>query len=145
MTRVQAKERGIEAFVKPILGSARNLPKGDLPTVHDDPKREVVLVASRRDVEGHAKLRAYLGDAVPRIANVRSTPIAVTYVGVPRFVANPNGLVVTNALFTATPRQSMTPKEVLALVKQLNAAMSRLPKARFAERRSPRAIEAIDL
>ena len=145
MTRAEAKERGIEGFVKPILGSARGLPQDEVPVVHDDPSREVILVASRRDVEQHQKLRAYLGEAIPRIASVHPAPIAVTYVGTPRFIANPDGLVVTNALFTAAPRQNMTPKEVLALVKRLNAAMSNLPKPHYTERRSPRAIEALEL
>jgi len=145
MTRTQAKERGIEVFVKPIVGGARDLPKSGAPVVRDGAHREVIIVASQRDVEQHSALRKYLAGSVPRIATVHPAPIAATYVGIPRFVANPDALVVTNALYAVTPRQSMNNKEILALVERLNASAARLQKGRFADRYSPRAMELLEI
>ena len=145
MTREQAKGRGIEAFVKPLLGGATGFPKEGRPVARDHPDREVIIVASRRDVEDNKALKAYLGDVQPRFASVRPAPIAVTYVGVPRFIANPDGLVITNSLFAVNPRQQMSPKEVLALVERLNAATGKWPKPRFAERYSPRQLEGAEV
>jgi hypothetical protein len=145
MSRDDAKERGIEQFVRPILGSVRDLPKSGTAVVRDGPMRSVVIVASARDVEEHAPLKAYLGDNAPRIATVKTPPIVVTYVGKPRFAANPDGLVVTNALFTVTPRQPMNAKEIASLVERLNAAAERVAKGQhYSERRTPRQMEALD-
>ncbi len=145
MTRVRAKEFGLEPFVKPILAGAREIPKSGSPIARDHPDREVILVASRRDVEEHPALRAYLGHVAPRLANVRAAPIAATYVGVPRFVANPDGLVVTNALYTLTPRQNLSPPAILMLVERLNRVTAAWPRLRHAERLSPRQFEALEI
>ena len=112
--------------------------------VRDAPDREVIIVASQRDVEQHQALHRYLGDHNPRIATVRPAPIAATYVGVPRFVANPDALVITNALYAITPRQSMSNKEILTLVERLNASTAKLSQGQRAARYSPRALEALE-
>ena len=145
MTREQAKERGIEAFVKPLLGGATGLRKEGEPIARDHPGRQVIIIASRRDVEDNEALKNYLGDVQPRFASVRPAPIAVTYVGIPRFIANPDGLVITNSLFAVNPRQQMSPEEILALVERLNTATAKWPKPRFAERYSPRQLEAVEV
>lgn len=145
MSRAQARERGIEAFAKPILGGSREFPKEGKAVVHDAADREVVIIATRRDVEQDANLRAYLGEVPPKLASVRPAPIAASYVGTPRFVANPDALVITNSLYTLTPRKDMSPKEILALVERLNAAMARRPKTRFADRFTPRELEQIEI
>jgi hypothetical protein len=145
MSRAEAAARGIEGFVRPILGGARDLPKNGMPVVRDHEAREVVIVATRRDVESHPKLREYLCDSAPRIASVRPAPIAATYVGKPRFVANPDGLVVTNALYTVTPRRNMTPREILALVQRLNAAALRIGESVKTQRYTPRSLESMEL
>jgi len=145
MSRDRARELGIETFVKPILGGARDLPKGESQVARDDETRSVVLLASRRDVEQHPKLKAYLGELEPRLASVRIAPIAATYVGIPRFVHNPDGLVITNALYTVTPRQNLSEKETLQLVDRLNRAMEKRKKTRFADRLTPRQFDAIEL
>lgn len=145
MTRAEAKDRGIELFVKPLLGGAMTLPKDGQPVVRDHPDRKVVLMTSRRDVERHPAVAAYLGDAEPKFSQVQPAPIAVTYVGIPRFVANPDGLIITNSLFTATPRQNLGEKEILALVKKLNASTSNMQKGRFAQRYNPREMEALTI
>lgn len=145
MTRSEATQRQLDRFVKPVIGGAAAFPKDGKPIVRDVPDRKVLLIASVREVAEFPALRAYLGDNSPRLATVRIAPIAATYVGVPRFVTNPDGLVITNSLYTVTPRQTMTTKEVLALVERLNAAMEKLPKQRFAERYSPRTLEALEI
>jgi hypothetical protein len=145
MTREEAKERDVEQFVKPVLGGSTAFPKTGKPVVRDSPDRHVLLVTSARDVNEFPALRAYLGDVAPKVASVRIAPIAATYVGVPRFVANPDGLVITNSLYTVTPRKKMTAKEIVALVEQLNAAMSKLPRALFGGRYTPRTLEAIEI
>ena len=145
MSRERARELGIEAFVKPILGGARDMPKTDPPVAHDHEAREVILVASRHEVEQYPSLRAHLGDTVPKVATVRIAPIAATYVGPPRFVLNPDGLVITNALYTVTPRQNLNSKELLALVKQLNRVSEKRKKGASAERLTPRQFEDIEI
>jgi len=145
MSRERARELGIETFVKPILGGARDLPKGESQVARDGESREVVLLASRRDVEEHPKLKAYLGQHEPRLASVRIAPIAATYVGVPRFVFNPDGLVITNALYTVTPRQNLSEKETLQLVERLNRAVANRKKTHFSERLTPRQFDAIEV
>lgn len=104
-----------------------------------------MTVASRRDVEQHAGLRAYLAGVEPRVANARSAPIAATYVGTPRFVFNPDGLVITNSLYTVTPRQKLSDRETLELVDRLNRAAEQWPRTRFLQRLSPRQFEAVDI
>jgi hypothetical protein len=144
MTREEAKERGLEAFVRPVLGGAAAFPKDGTAVVRDAPGRKVLLVANMRDLEEFAALRAYLGGATPRVASVRVAPIAATYVGAPRFVANPDGLVVTNSLFTVTPRHHVAPQDIQALVERLNSAAARIapiPGARY----TPRELEAIEV
>jgi hypothetical protein len=145
LSRADARTLGLESFAKPVLASTRDFPKDGQAVVRDNPEREVVIIATRRDVEEHAALRAYLGQTAPKIGTFRPAPIAATYVGVPRFVANPDGLVITNALYTVTPRQSMTAEEILALVDQLNAAMSKRAKPRLAERFTPRELEGVGI
>lgn len=146
MTRAQAKERGIEAFVKPILAGKREFPTSGPAVVHNNKDRSVMLVASKRDVEQHPKLQAYLGEVTPKLATVRPSPIAVNYVGHPHFVANPDGLLITNALFTATPLQNMGPEDVLKLVDRLNHAMAARAKgSKFAERFTPRGLEQLEV
>lgn len=145
MTRAEAHARGLEQFVRPVLNSARDFPKTGRAVVHDGPGREVVLLASARDVEQHPALKKYLGDVVPRVAIARSAPIAATYTGVPRFVENPDDLVVTNSLYRVTPRQPMSKGEVQTLVERLNAAMAKRPSSRFAERWTPRQMEALEI
>lgn len=143
MTREEAKQRGLERFARPILGSVRDFPRDGPYVVRDRADREVVIVASRRDVEEHASLRDYLDGVVPRLATVRPAPIAASYVGIPRFVANPDGLIITNALYTVTPRQNMGAQEVLALVERLNRAMSHRARGHSSDRFTPRQLEAI--
>lgn len=145
MTRSEASERKLDRFVRPVLGGSSAFPKDGKPIVHDSPERKVVLIAGAHEISEFPALRSYLGDNAPRLATVRIAPIAVTYVGAPRFVANPDGLVITNALYTVTPRQSMSPKEILTLVERLNAGMKKLPQQRFAERYTPRSLEAIEI
>jgi hypothetical protein len=145
MSRARARELEIESFVKPVMGGARDLPATAPFVVHDNPTREVILLASRRDVEQHAKLRMYLGAREPKLASVKLAPIAATYVGTPRFVYNPDGLVITNALYTVTPRQTLSAKETLQLVDRLNQAMEKRKKTRFADRLTPRQFDAIEL
>ena len=70
----------------------------------------------------------------------------MTYVGTPRFAANPDGLVVTNSFYTVTPRQPLTAKEVAALVERLNAAaVKSVRKGQYAERRTPRQMETLEV
>lgn len=145
MSRQDAAERGLDRFVRPVLNSAREIPKSGRAIVRDHPNREVVLLASARDVEDHAVLRNYLGDVAPRISMPRSAPIAVTYTGVPRFVENPDGLVITNSLYRVTPRHPMKQEEIAALVERLNTAMARRPTSGFAERWSPRQLESLEI
>lgn len=145
MSRARAQELGIENFVKPVMGGARDLPTKSPFVVHDNPGRDVVLLASRRDVEQHPKLRAYLAGREPRLTSVKPAPIAATYVGIPRFVFNPDGLVVTNALYTITPRQNLSVQETLQLVERLNRSMVGRQKGRFAERLTPRQFDALQL
>jgi hypothetical protein len=143
MTRAEAQRRGIETFVRPILAGKREFPETGPSIVRDSPGRKVMLVASRRDVEQNANLAVYLAGVEPRLSAVRPAPMAVTYVGQPRFVANPDGLLITNALYTATPRQNMTPKEILDLVEQLNLAITSRAKPGPAKRFSPRTLEEL--
>lgn len=145
MTRSEAAERHLERFVKPVLGGTSAFPKDGKPVVHDNPDRKVVLIANAREVAEFPALRAYLGENAPRLAAVRIAPIAATYVGIPKFVANPDGLVITNALYTVTPRQTMSAKEIVALVERLNGAMKIFPKPRVAERFTPRTLESLDI
>ena len=145
MTREEAKERGLERFVKPVLGGLTLFPKEGKPVVRDSPERKVVLVVSARDVEDFPVLRAYLNGASPKLATVRPAPIAASYVGTPRFVANPDGLVITNSLYGVTPRQDMNAKDIVAFVERLNAATAKMPKQRFAQRYTPRELEAIPI
>lgn len=143
MSRAEAQERGLERFVKPVLGGSAAFPKTGKPVVHDSPERKVLLIATKRDVEQFSALRAYLGDVQPKLASVKAAPIAATYVGTPRFVSNPDGLVITNSLYTVWPRENLAPKDILAFVEQLNAAMGKLPTTRFASRYTPRELEAL--
>jgi hypothetical protein len=145
MTREEAKERHLDAFVRPILGGARDLPSGADHVVRDGPDRRVILLASSRDLEEYPILQAYLAGTKPRLTRAAGAPIAATYVGQPRFYANPDGLIVTNALYTVTPRQKLDDKEIRALVDQLNAATENLPKSRFVDRYSPRTLEALEI
>lgn len=144
MSRTEAAERGLGAFVRPLMGGVASFPKDGKPVVRDSPDRKVILIASSHDLLSHEALRAYLGDVKPRLTNIRPAPIAVTYVGIPRFVANPDGLVVTNSLYTLTPRSNLSFKEVLALVERLNTATSTWKKPRYAHRYTPRELESID-
>ncbi len=145
MTRDEARERDLEAFVKPVLGGSTAFPKDGKPVVRDTLERRVILVANARDIQDFPALRAYLGDVAPRVASVRVAPIAATYVGVPRFVANPDGLVVTNSLFMVTPRQNMIAKDILALVERLNAATAKLRSSQLAARYTPRTLESLEV
>jgi CBS domain-containing protein len=147
MSRDAAKERNLEQFARPMLGSVRELPRSGTPVVHDIPEREVVIIASAHDVETNASLKAYLGDVAPRVATAKGPPIVATYVGIPRFVANPDGLVVTNSFYTVTPRQPMSAKEVASLVERLNAAaIKAAPKGKqYAERHTPRQMETLEI
>jgi hypothetical protein len=145
MTREEAKERGLERFVKPVLGGSGAFPKSGKPVVRDIPTRQVLLVASTRDVAEFPTLRDYLGDVSPKVATVRIAPIAATYVGVPRFVANPDGMVITNSLYTVTPREEMSAKEIVVLVERLNAATARLPTPSSAARYTPRTLESLEI
>ena len=145
MSRERARDLGIERFTKPVIAGARAIPDTSPPIIRNSPSTSVVLLASRRDVEEHAELHAYLGSVAPRLASVRISPIAASYVGVPRFVANPDGLVITNALYAVTPRQEMSPKDILALVERLNDAMKKLPRTIYATRRTPRELESVKI
>lgn len=145
MSRTRARDLGIEAFVKSVLTGVRSIAKDGPQMARDNDRREVVLLASRRDVESHERLRAYLGEHRPRLANVRIAPIAATYTGIPRFISNPDGLVVTNALYTVTPRQDLTDNEVLMLVERLNRAMAGRKDGDFGRRMTPRQFDAIDI
>jgi hypothetical protein len=143
MTREQAKDRGLERFVRPVITSAREVPRTGDPVIRDNAGRHVVLIASRHDVDEYAVLSEYLGDRIPRIATVHPSPIAATYVGVPHFVANPDGLIVTNSLYCVRPRQSLSEAEVIELVGRLNTVAANLPRM-AGIRYSPRALEAMD-
>jgi hypothetical protein len=145
ITRAQAKEHGIEAFVKPILAGKREFPTSDPAVIRNSSDRMVMVIASQRDLEQNPELRAYLRDVRPKLATARPAPIAVNYVGRPRFIANPDGLLITNALYTATPLQNLTSAEILKLVERLNRAMEALPKTRFVTRFSPREMEQIEI
>ena len=145
MTRAEAKERGLEQFVKPVLGGATAFPKSGKPVVRDSPDRLVLVIATTRDVDDFPALRAHFGETSPKVASVRVAPIAATYVGVPRFVSNPDGLVITNSLYTVTPRKSMNQKDIAALVDRLNVAMARLPKKGYAGRYTPKSLEALEI
>lgn len=145
VSRAEAKRLGIESFTRPVLRSARETAKDRPAVVYDAPDREVIIIAAKRDIDQNPKLKEYLGEMRPRVANVRPSPIAVTYVGVPRFVANPDGLIVTNALFTVTPRKNMTSEDIVALVQRLNDAVSRFDSSGKGKRRSPREIEDIEI
>ena len=145
MSRARARELGIEKFVKPVMGGARDLPATAPFVVHDNPARDVILLASRRDVEQHAELRMYLGAREPKLVSVKPAPIAATYVGIPRFIYNPDGLVITNSLYTVTPRQNLSEKETLQLIERLNGTTAKWPKTQFAQRLTPRQFEALDL
>lgn len=142
MSRAEAKARGLEDFVRPILAGKREFPTEGAPLVRDTPQRSVILIASRREVEQHPVVRDYLQGVEPKLSTVRPAPIAVSYVGSPRFVANPDGLLVTNALYTATPRQNMTTHEIMALVERLNAAVKNRPGTL---RYSPRQLEQVEI
>jgi hypothetical protein len=144
MTRDQAKDRRLERFVRPVITSARELPRTGNPVIHDNAGRQVVLIASRHDVEEYADLSEYLGQRIPRIATVHPPPIAATYVGVPHFVANPDGLIVTNSLYCVRPRQALSEDEIITLVGRLNEAAAKLPRT-VGVRYSPRALEAMDI
>ena len=145
MSRTRARELGIEDFVRPVLGSTNDLPRSGSPVVRDHPQRDVILIASLHDVNRHSNLKNYLGDREPKISNVRPAPIAASYTGVPRFAANPDGLVITNALYTVTPRQNLTDQETLHLVERLNRAMAKHPKSARASRLSPRQFDEIEI
>ncbi len=145
MSRERARELGIEVFAKPILSGTRDLPKSGAPIARDGDERSVMLVASRRDVEQHEKLRAYLNGVEPRVASVRIAPIAATYVGTPRFVCNPDGLVITNALYTVTPRQKLNDKEIFEFVRRLNTATEKWPRTRYSQRLTPRQFETVEI
>jgi hypothetical protein len=144
MTRAQALERGLHRFVRPVIVSARELPRKGDPIINDGPERFVVLVASKRDVEDYVALGKYLEGQSPRIASVHPPPIVVTYTGLPYFVANPDGLAVTNSLYCVRPRQALSRTDVLSLVVRLNAAAATLSEAPAA-RYSPRELEALDV
>ena len=145
MTRAQARKVGIESFTRSVIRGSRSFPKDGPPIIYDNPEHEVIVIVSKRDVEEHPKLRAYLGDASPRLASVQTAPIAASYVGIPRFVANPDGLVITNGLFSVTPRQRMAAEEVSTLVERLNTAAARLGKPHGAQRFTPRSLEQIEI
>lgn len=146
ITREEAKNRGIERFCSPVLGGTMmTIPKDGKAVVRDSPDRHVIIIATQRDVEEFAPLREYLAGVKPRVATPRTAPIASTYTGVIRFVANPDGLVITNSLYTVKPRQPMTPKEIVALVERLNAASARIPKSRYSMRYTPRSLEQIEI
>ncbi len=145
MTPAEARSRGVEKFVRPVLNSAREFPRSGRAAVYSNPDREVVLLASSRDCEEHAALRDYLGEVGPRVSIARTAPIAAAYTGVPRFVENPDGLIITNSLYRVTPRQPMTPKEIQDLVVRLNTAMASRPAPRNAERWTPRGMESLEI
>ena len=109
------------------------------------PDRKVLLVATARDVDDFPALRAYLGAISPKVASVRIAPIAASYVGVPHFVANPDGLVITNSLYTVTPRQNLSEKAIAVLVDRLNAAIAKQPRATVAVRYTPWSLEALEI
>lgn len=144
MTRAEAKERNLERFVRPALVSARELPRWGDPVIRDTSTLNVVLLASKRDIEEYPTLSEYLGDSIPRIASVHASPVISTYTGVPYFVANPDGLIVTNALYCVRPRQSLGDSEIFDLVLRLNDAAAKLPRTTGA-RYSPRALEKLNL
>ncbi|HEY8296517.1 MAG TPA: hypothetical protein VIG32_00630 [Candidatus Baltobacteraceae bacterium] len=148
MTRAKATEHGLEQFVKPVLGGSTAFPKNGIPVVRDGPDRHVLLVVSAADVDRFPALRAYLGGVAPKVVSPRFAPIAASYVGVPRFIANPDGLIITNSLYAVTPRQSMSAKDVVALVERLNETTAKLSKPNAtgaATRYTPRTLEALEI
>lgn len=145
MTRPEARSRGLEKYVRPIVHSARELSQRGNAVVTDHPERLVVVIASVRDYEQDTALRKYLGDEPPRVRSGGSAPIAATYVGTPRFAENPDDLVVMNSLYRISPRQPMTREQIQKLVERLNHATSKLAQRRFAERWTPRQMEALEI
>ncbi|MGH7660295.1 MAG: hypothetical protein ACRENA_05165 [Vulcanimicrobiaceae bacterium] len=145
MTRRQARDHELENFVRPVLNSVRDFPKSGRAVVHDHPDRQVVLIVSARDCEQYTAVRTYLRDVVPRVSIVRTSPIAASYTGIPRFVENPDGLVITNSLYRVTPRHSMSTEQIRDLVARLNAAMGRRSPAQRAERWTPRQMESLEI
>ncbi len=145
MTRDDAKERGIEAFVHPIVDGAREIPNSAHPVISSNSSRLVVLLATPNDVATIPALKAYLGDRTPKVSSFKPSPIVVTYVGAPRFAENPENLVVLNSLYCVRPKKQLTPKELTELVQRLNTMSARLPVDRLASRRSPSDFDAFDI
>jgi hypothetical protein len=145
MTRDEAATRGIEAFVYPIIDGAREIPDAEQPSLSDNPSRLVVLLATRTDVEATPALKAYLDEKRPKVASFKPSPIVVTYVGTPRFAGNLENLVVLNSLYCVRPKKQLTAKQIMELVRNLNAVCARLTVSRFAQRRSPSDFNALEI
>ena len=148
MTREKATEHNLLLFVKPVITSVRDLPQIGESVVKDVPALKVILRPSIHEINAHPEIRRYLGTAIPKAAVPRPStlaPIVATYVGIPRFVANPDGLIVTNALYKVIPRREMSQGETRSLVDRLNLAVANLPKPRYAERWTPKQMESLVL
>jgi len=143
MSREKARRRGLDRFVRPVIAGAREIRA--TTEVRDSSDRLVVLLATPRDVETYPALRDYLGDTIPRIGTSGTAPIVATYVGVPHFAANPDGLVVLNSLYRVNPRTTLSPGEIGDLVAKLNVAAAKWPTSRLTSRRSPAEFEALEL
>ena len=146
MTREKAKTHKLLSFVRPIITSAREFPITGPAIVQDNPKVKVILLTNTNEINANPALQNYLGTAPPCRLSSSSTdaaPILATYVGIPRFVANPDSLLVNNSLYKVKPFKEMDPEEIRLLVDSLNLAVANLPKQRYAERWTPTQVESL--
>lgn len=145
MTRDEARARGVENFVHPIIDGARDMPSAEHAVIVNTTSRLVVLLATPNDVATTPALKEYLREKLPKVSSFKPSPIVATYVGPPRFAENPENLVVLNSLYCVRPKRQLSAKELAELVRRLNAASARLPANRFASRRSPSDFNALEI
>ncbi|MGH2498487.1 MAG: Eco57I restriction-modification methylase domain-containing protein [Candidatus Limnocylindria bacterium] len=139
MSRAQARARGLEPYVVPVLTGAKQVLQAH-GVMYATEVDEVLLIAPKgTDLQQseHAALRAYLNEGERAKVHERylcshrtpwwhlsfkPAPIVATYMArqPPKFARNPDGLAILNVFHGLHPRVALTDAQLDALARSLN-------------------------
>lgn len=139
MTRAQATDRGLSAWVRPAITQASEILRSD-GVIRDTPELRVILdLPADLDRSAHPDVDAYLAHGEDlavdrryitthrkpwwRVGIGKPAPIVASYMArqPPRFALNPDGVALLNIGHGIYPKDGMSYTQVEALVDALNA------------------------
>ncbi len=141
MTKEEARLRGLSRYVRPVISKAEEVLQAE-GVIRDGPSRKELLdlpASLALDLPEHGRLREYLEQAerqgIPsrylcahrrpwwRLGAPAAPPVVGTYMARqgPAFALNVDGMAILNVIHGLYPRQPLSPGELAALVRYLNA------------------------